>query len=229
MPIKTRIDMLATGIKTPVGIKISGPSLEEIDRIGQQIERLLEGLPDTTSVYAERAAGGRYITIDIAREQAARYGLSVADIQQVVATAIGGTIVTQTIEGRERYPVNLRYPQAYRDSPEQMALLPIVTDSGLRIALGDVADIRIESGPAAIKSENARLNSWVFIDVEDADIGGYVTRASRILDEGLKLPEGYSVSWSGQYEYMQRVEAKLGTVVPITFALIVLLLYLNFR
>ena len=163
MPIKTRIDMLATGIKTPVGIKVAGPDLREIEKIGKRLEQVLKDVPGTASVYSERVAGGRYIKVDIQREKAARYGLNIADVQQVVATAIGGMNVAQTIEGLERYPVNLRYPQDYRNSPEQLALLPIVTTSGQRIALGDVARVYVEDGPPAIKSENARLNGWIWL------------------------------------------------------------------
>jgi len=229
MPIKTRIDMLATGIKTPVGIKVSGPDLKEIEKIGMQLESVLKDVPGTASVYSERVAGGRYIKVDIQRQQAARYGLNIADIQQVVATAIGGMNVAQTIEGLERYPINLRYPQDYRDSPEQLQLLPIVTPAGQRIALSDVARIYVEDGPPAIKSENARLNGWTFIDIDDVDIGSYVENAMTVVANQIELPAGYSLNWSGQYEYMLRAKAKLAYVVPLTLAIIVVLLYLNFR
>ncbi len=229
MPIKTRIDMLATGIKTPVGIKIAGPELAEIQQIGKQLEVILKDVPGTASVYSERVAGGRYIKVDINREKAARYGLNIADVQQVVATAIGGMNVTQTVEGLERYPVNIRYPQDYRDSPEQLALLPIVTPAGMRISLADVATILIEDGPPAIKSENARLNGWSFIDIEGIDIGSYVEAAQKIVDDKLILPAGYSIQWSGQYEYMLRAKAKLAYVVPITLGIIIILLFINFR
>ncbi|MGR3980150.1 efflux RND transporter permease subunit [Pseudoalteromonas sp. 1181_04] len=229
MPIKTRIDMLATGIKTPVGIKVAGPNLSEIQKIGQQIEVLLKDVPGTASVYSERVAGGRYIKVDINREKAARYSLNIADVQQVVATAIGGMNVTQTVEGQERYPVNLRYPQDYRDSPEELMLLPIVTPAGQRIALADVADVFIEDGPPGIKSENARLNGWSFIDIDGIDIGSYVDNARKVLDEKLVLPAGYSITWAGQYEYMERAKEKLAYVLPLTLAIIIVLLYLNFR
>ncbi|TMP49735.1 MULTISPECIES: efflux RND transporter permease subunit [unclassified Pseudoalteromonas] len=229
MPIKTRIDMLATGIKTPVGIKVAGPNLNEIQKIGQQIEALLKDFPGTASVYSERVAGGRYIKVDINREKAARYSLNIADVQQVVATAIGGMNVTETVEGQERYPVNIRYPQAYRDSPEELMLLPIVTPAGQRIALADVADVYISDGPPGIKSENARLNGWSFIDIKDTDIGSYVESAQQLLNEQLILPAGYSIAWAGQYEYMERAKAKLSYVLPLTLAIIVVLLYLNFR
>ena len=229
MPIKTRIDMLATGIKTPVGIKIAGPDLKEIQQIGQQLEKIIKNIPGTTSVYSERVAGGRYIKVDIRREQAARYGLNIADVQQVVATAIGGMNVTQTVEGLERYPVNIRYPQDYRNSPEQLSLLPIVTPSGQRISLADVANIIIEDGPPGIKSENARLNGWSFIDIEGVDVGSYVEEAQRIVAEQIDLPAGYSINWSGQYEYMVRAKEKLTYVVPLTLFIIIILLFINFR
>jgi Cu(I)/Ag(I) efflux system membrane protein CusA/SilA len=229
MPIKTRIDMLATGIKTPVGIKVGGPDLKVIQEIGQQLETVLKDVPGTASVYSERVAGGRYIKVDIKREKAARYGLNIADVQQVVASAIGGMNVTQTVEGLERYPVNLRYPQDYRNSPEQLSLLPIVTMAGLRIALADVADIYVEDGPPAIKSENARLNGWSFIDIEGVDVGSYVVAAQKVVAENIKLPAGYSLNWSGQYEYMLRAKEKLTYVVPLTLTIIVILLYMNFR
>lgn len=229
MPIKTRIDMLATGIKTPVGIKVAGAELPVIQQIGQQLETILADVPGTASVYSERVAGGRYIKVDIDREKASRFGLNIADIQQVVASAIGGVNVTQTVEGLERYPVNIRYPQSYRDSPEQMALLPIVTAKGQRIALGDVADIKIESGPPAIKSENSRINGWTFVDIEGVDIGSYVETAMESVRKELELPTGYSIHWSGQYEYMLRAKEKLTYVVPLTLAIIAILLFMNFR
>tara|TARA_B100000963_G_scaffold295936_1_gene267007 strand:+ start:4639 stop:7773 length:3135 start_codon:yes stop_codon:yes gene_type:complete len=229
MPIKTRIDMLATGIKTPVGIKIGGPDLMEIQKIGQQIETILSDVEGTASVYSERVAGGRYVKVDIQRERAARYGLNIADVQQVVSSAIGGMNVTQSVERLERYPVNIRYPQSYRSSPESLSLLPIVTPQGKRIALADVADVYIEDGPPGIKSENARLNGWVYVDIDGVDIGSYVVAAQQVVSEELVLPAGYSITWSGQYEYMMRAKEKLTYVVPLTLAIIVILLYLNFR
>ncbi|MEP1740459.1 MAG: efflux RND transporter permease subunit [Kangiellaceae bacterium] len=229
MPIKTRIDMLATGIKTPVGIKIAGPQLTEIQAIGQQLEKILKNVPGTASVYSERVAGGRYIKVDIQRGKAARYGLNIADVQQVVATAIGGMNVTNTVEGLERYPINIRYPQDYRNSPEQLSLLPIVTPSGQRIALSDVANVFVEDGPPGIKSENARLNGWAFIDIEGVDVGSYVADAQQVVNEQLELPAGYSISWSGQYEYMLRAKEKLTYVVPLTLAIIIVLLFISFR
>jgi Cu(I)/Ag(I) efflux system membrane protein CusA/SilA len=229
MPIKTRIDMLATGIKTPVGIKIAGPELGGIQEIGKRLETILKGVPGTASVYSERVVGGRYIKVDIKREKAARYGLNIADVQQVIATAIGGINVARTVEGLERYPINLRYPQDYRNSPERLSTLPIVTASGQRISLGDVANIFIEDGPPAIKSENARLNGWSLIDIDGVDVGTYVRTAQQAVKNQLDLPAGYSIHWSGQFEYMMRAKEKLLLVVPLTLFIILVLLYINFR
>ena len=228
-PIKTRIDMLSTGIKTPVGIKVAGADLNEIQTIGQQLEAILDDVDGTASVYSERVAGGRYVKVDIEREQAARYGLNIEDVQQVVATAIGGMNVSETIEGLERYPINLRYPQDYRDSPEELKKLPLVTPNGQRISLADVADVYVELGPPAIKSENARLNGWTFVDIEGVDVGTYVEKAMKVVEQELELPAGYSVTWSGQYEYMERAKEKLTYVIPLTLAIIIVLLYMNFR
>ena len=229
MPIKTRIDMLATGIKTPVGIKVAGPDLNVIQEIGLQLEQLLTNVAGTASVYSERVAGGRYLNIDIQRGRASRFGLNIADIQQVVTTAIGGVNVTQTVEGQARYPVNMRYPQDYRDSPEKIARLPVITPSGQHITLGDVANICIKDGPPGIKSENARINGWTYIDLDDVDVSTYVASAKVLLARELNLPSGYSLNWAGQYEYIERAKSKLTYVLPLTFAIIVLLLYLNFR
>lgn len=228
MPIKTRIDMLATGIKTPLGIKISGPNLKEIEKIATKIESVIKAVPGTTSVYGERVAGGRYINIHIDRKKAARFSLNIADIQEVVRTVIGGMNVTQTVEGLERYPVNLRYPQSYRDSVSSLRLLPIVTPSGAHIPLMDVANVFVDDGPPAIKSEDARLTGWVLVDINNRDIGSYVKEAKEIVYKNVALPSGYSLTWSGQYEYMERAKARLITVVPATLAIILLLLYLNF-
>jgi copper/silver efflux system protein len=228
-PIKTRIDMLATGIRTPVGIKVAGPDLDVIQDIGQQIEDIIRPLDGTLSVYSERVSEGRYLLVDIDRLAAARYGLNIADVQDVVRMALGGMNITETIEGLERYPVNLRYPQDLRDSPEQVRNLPLVTPSGAHITLGDVADVRIETGADMIRSENARPNGWIYIDIQGRDLGSYVAAAQRAVAEGLQLPPGYSLGWSGQYEYMERARERLTLVVPATLAIIVLLLYLNFR
>ncbi len=229
MPIKTRIDMLATGIKTPVGIKVSGPDLSVIERIGKDLERVLENVPGTASVYSERVAGGRYVDVDIDRKRASRYGLNINDVQDIVRTAIGGMNVTQTVEGLERYPVNLRYPQRVRNSLEQLRLLPIVTPQGARIALADVADVKVVDGPPVIKSENARLNGWSYVDITGRDLGSYVAEAQKTVSDLVDLPAGYSLAWSGQYEYMVRAKERLTLVGPVTLAIIVLLLFLNFR
>ncbi|KJF89165.1 efflux RND transporter permease subunit [Photobacterium leiognathi] len=229
MPIKTRIDMLATGIKTPIGIKIAGPDLQVIEKIGAELEPILNNITGTASVYAERVTGGRYITVDIKRRQAARYGLSVKDVQQVISTAVGGMNVSESVEGLERYPINVRYPQSYRDSVTKLQNLPLVTPNGARIALADVADIRYEDGPPMIKTENARPNGWVFVDIDDRDLGSYVAEAQKTVAEQLKLPAGYSLAWSGQYEYMERAKARLSIVAPLTISIIMLLLYFSFR
>lgn len=229
MPIKTRIDMLATGIKTPIGIKIAGPDLKVIEKIGSELEPILNNITGTTSVYAERVAGGRYVTVDINRRQAARYGLAIKDVQQIVSTAVGGMNVGETIEGLERYPINVRYPQSYRDSAAKLKDLPLITPNGARIALADVADIRYEDGPPMIKTENARPNGWVFVDIEQRDLGSYVSEAQQVVAEQLQLPAGYSLAWSGQYEYMERAKARLSIVTPITLVIIMLLLYFSFR
>ncbi len=229
MPIKNRIDMLATGIKTPVGIKVAGPDLEVIERVGKRIEEVVKKVPGTVSVYSERVAGGRYVTVDVDRQAAARLGLNVADVQEVVRTALGGMRVTQTVEGLERYPVNIRYPRELRDSLERLRQVPLVTPQGAQVPLSEVAEIRIDPGPGMIKTENARLNGWIYIDLEGRDIGSYVRDAQRAVRERVELPPGYSIAWSGQYEYMMRAKEKLTTVVPATLAVILLLLYINFR
>lgn len=229
MPIRARIDMLATGIKTPVGIKIAGPDLAVIAELGQRIEDIIEGVPGTASVYAERVTGGRFVDIDLNRLEAARFGLNVADVHDVIRTAIGGMTVTESVEGQERYPVNIRYPSDYRGSPDQLRSLPVITPDGAQIPLGRIADISIGAGPGVIRSENARLNGWVYVDIAGVDIGTYVAEAQRTLADQLDLPPGYSIRWSGQYEFMERAKAKLAVVVPVTLIIIVLLLFLNFR
>ncbi|MDR9437742.1 MAG: efflux RND transporter permease subunit [Thiohalophilus sp.] len=229
MPIKTRIDMLATGIKTPVGVKVSGPDLNVLQDIGKQIEEAVMQVPGTVSAYSERTVGGRYVTVDIDRRAASRVGLNIADVQNVVSTAIGGMQVDQTVEGLERYPINLRYPQQVRESVDKLRDLPVITQQGARIPLSEVADIRIETGPAMIKSENARPNGWTFVDIKDRDLGSYVEEAQRVVNQEVNLPAGYSIAWSGQYEYMVRAKERLKVVVPLTLVIIILLLYLNFR
>jgi Cu(I)/Ag(I) efflux system membrane protein CusA/SilA len=228
-PIKTRIDMLATGIKTPVGIKVAGPDLKVIQQIGKDIESVLKDVPGTASAFSERVAGGRYVTVDILRDQASRYGLNIDDVQDIVRTAIGGMNVTETVEGLERYPVNIRYPRGARDSVEKLKELAVVTPYGQQIPLSAVADIRVEDGPPMIKSENARLNGWIFIDIEGVDLGTYVKDARQAVSDQIDLPAGYSLNWSGQYEYMERAKQRLSVVVPITLVTIILLLFLHFR
>ena len=228
-PIKTRIDMLATGIKTPVGIKVAGPDLGVIQQIGKDIEKILKKIPGTASAFAERVAGGRYVTVDIMRDQASRYGLNIDDVQDIVRTAIGGMNITETVEGLERYPVNLRYPRGYRDSLETLKELPVVTPAGGQIPLSAVANLTIEDGPPLIKSENARLNGWIYVDIAGVDLGTYVQEAQQAVNEQLDLPAGYSINWSGQYEYMERAKERLATVIPVTLVIIVLLLFLNFK
>jgi Cu(I)/Ag(I) efflux system membrane protein CusA/SilA len=229
MPIKARLDMLTTGIRTPLGIKVTGPDLAAIEGIGAAIETALEDLPGTRSVYAERVASGRYIDIDIERERAARYGLNIADLQQFIATAVGGRDITETVEGRERYPVNLRYPQRDRDSPEALAALPIVTPAGPHIALGEVATISLRDGPAMIKSDNARQSGWIHIDVADVDLGRYVDMAQARVAAQVALPAGYALTWSGQYQYLERARQRLVVVVPVTLLIIVALLYAGLK
>lgn len=229
MPIKTRIDMLATGIKTPIGIKITGPSLSEIQKIGKKIGSILKNVPGTTSVYADRSVGGRYINIEINRRNAARFGLNIKHIQDVVRTAIGGMNITETVEGRERYPVNLRYPQTDRDSVSKIKMLPIVTPTGAHIPLADVAKINIENGPPVIKSENAKLTGWILVDIDEIDVGTYVQHAKAALAKNITLPTGYNLIWSGQYEYMERAKARLTLLVPLTLVLIFLLLYIHWQ
>ena len=229
MPIKTRIDMLSTGINTPVGIKISGPNLKTLQTIGKEIEATLRQVPGTTSVYADRSVGGRYIRVDINRASAARFGLNIEDVQNVVKLAIGGTNITQTIEGLERYPVNIRYPQDARKSVEKIKSTPIITPTGAHIPLADVARVYVDKGPPVVKSDNARPTSWVLVDMADVDLGGYVKDAQAAIAEHVKLPQGYTLKWTGQFEYMQRAKQRLALVVPLTLAIIMLLLYINFR
>ncbi|HEX9207304.1 MAG TPA: efflux RND transporter permease subunit [Steroidobacteraceae bacterium] len=228
-PIKTRIDMLATGIRTPVGIKIMGPDLQVIQELGQKIEHIVRQVPGATSIYAERTATGRYVDIDIDRVAAARYGLNIKDVQDIVGSAVGGMTVSYTVEGLERYPINLRYPQEFRDSISSLRQLPIVAPTGANVTLQDVARVEIADGPGMIRSENARPSGWVFVDLQGRDLGGFVHEARQRIAEQLELPAGYSLGWSGQYEYLERAVERLKLVVPATLAIIVLLLYLNFR
>jgi len=234
MPIKTRIDMLSTGIKTPVGIKVSGHDLPTLQRIGEEIESVVRGVPNTLSVYAERVVGGNYVNFTINREEASRYGLTLADVQDVIATAIGGMNITTTVEGLERYPVNLRYPRELRDNLDQLRAVLVPTPGGEQIPLAQLADLEISKGAPAIKSEGSRPNTWIYVDIRDIDVGTYVAAAQRAVDQAIAsgeidLPPGYGITWSGQYEYMQRAKQRLLLVVPVTLLLTMLIIYLNTR
>ena len=251
MPIRARIDMLATGIRTPVGIKVFGPDLAELERIGGEVERVLQGIGGTRSAFAERAVSGYYLDIAIDRERAARYGLNVGEVQAVIASAIGGMTVTQTVEGRQRFGVRVRYPQELRDSPERLAqvLVPVANKGGAasgggmaamgaaasappsrvaQIPLGQVATITPVAGPMVVRTEGAEPTAWVYVDVAGRDIGSYVREARGAVERAVALPAGYRLEWSGQYEYMERAKAAMRIVIPATLALIALLLYLNF-
>ena len=229
MPIKTRIDMLSTGIKTPVGIKIAGDDLNILQELGLQVEAAVSKIPGTLSVYSERVVGGNYFDFEINREQAARYGLTIGDIQDVIQTAIGGMNITTTIEGRERYPINLRYSRDLRDDINKLQRVLISTPQGQQIPMVQVAKIVIKKGPPAIKSENARLNAWIYIDLKGIDVGTYVENAKQVIAKEISLPPGYSLFWSGQYEYLERAKARLKLVIPFTLLIIFLLLYFNFQ
>jgi len=229
MPIKTRLDMLSTGIKTPVGIKISGPDLVVLQEVAQDIEITMKKLPETLSAFGDKAVGGYYLDIDINREQASRYGLTVGAIQDVLQSAVGGVNVTEVIEGLERYPLNIRYPRALRGDIESLNRVLIPTPAGHQIPLGLVADLSLSRGPPVIKSEDSRPNAWIYVDISSSDIGGFVDRAKQLLDKEVTIPAGYTVSWSGQFEYMERAAKRLQLVTPLTLLLIFLLLYLNFR
>jgi Cu(I)/Ag(I) efflux system membrane protein CusA/SilA len=229
MPIKTRIDMQSTGINTPVGIKIAGPDLKVIETIGEDVERVLHGVEGTQSVYSERTASARYIDIEIDRYALTRYSVTLEEIQEVISTAVGGVNVMYTVEGRERYPVNLRYPRAVRDSVDKLRDLPIVTESQEEFQLRDVAEVRVVDGPPVIRSEDARLNGRVYVTIEDRDLGTYIEAAQQAVREQVNLPPGYTLTWAGQYEYMQRAKERLAWIVPLTLAIILVLLYLSFR
>lgn len=229
MPIKTRIDMLSTGIKTPVGIKVSGPDLNVLQQVAQDIEQAMKTLPETTSAFGDKAVGGYYLDFDIDRESASRYGLTVGAVQDVIQSAIGGMNITETVEGLERYPVNLRYPRGLRGDLETLKRVLIPTPTGAQIPLAMVAQINYQRGPPVIKSENARPNAWIYVDISTSDIGGFVADAKRVLQEQVKIPAGYTIAWSGQFEYMERAAARLQIVVPATLLIIFVLLYFNFR
>jgi len=228
-PIKTRIDMLSTGIKTPVGIKVVGDNLAELQRIGKEIEGVLKMLPDTQTAMGDRAVGGYYYDININRKEASRYGLTVGDVQDVIQSAIGGMNITQTVEGLERYPVNLRYAREVRDSPEALKRVLIPTPHGEQIPLSLVAEMTLQRGPPAIKSEDSLLDTWIYVDIKTSDIGGYVEKAKKAVADQVQIPAGFNVIWSGQYEYMQRAKARMQIVAPLVLLLIFLLLYFNFK
>ncbi len=229
MPIKTRIDMLSTGIKTPIGIKVSGPDLNVLQQLSTAIEQAMKTIPDTLSAFGDRAVGGYFLDFDIDREEAARYGLTVGDVQDVIMSAVGGMNITYTVEGLERYPVNLRYPRELRDSPEQLRRVLIPTPTGAQIPLSQVAELTLRRGAPVIKSEDARPNAWIYVDIKTSDIGGFVARAKEVLAEQVEIPPGYTVTWSGQFEFMERAAKRLRIVIPATLLMIFLLLYFNFR
>jgi Cu(I)/Ag(I) efflux system membrane protein CusA/SilA len=230
MPIKARIDMLSTGIRTPVGVKVIGTDLVEMDKLARQIEQVLKGVPGTSSAYAERGIGGYYLDVTPDREALARYGIMVQDVQDVIATALGGQTVTTTVEGRQRFSVNMRYPRNLRDNPQAIAsdvLVPM--PGGGAVPLREVAKVALARGPTSIRTENGQLATYVYVDIRDRDLGGYVADAQRAVEASIHFPPGYYVIWSGQYEYLERATARLKIVVPVTLLLIFLLLYLNFR
>ena len=228
-PIRTRIDMLSTGIRTAVGVKITGPDLHGIVDVAQSIEAVVRDVPGTRAVFAERTTSGRYIDIEVDRAQAARYGVSVADVQNLVRTAIGGANIGIVVDGRERFPINLRYPRAYRDSLDALVSSRVTTAAGMQVPLGEVARVRITDGPAEIKSENGRLVGYVYVDIKGSDLGGYVAMAKAAVEKSVKLPPGYAVEWTGQYVQLQHASERLTWVVPLTLVLVLLLLYLHFR
>src|SRR3990172_7797041 len=229
MPIKTRVDMLSTGIKTPVGIKISGPDLGVLEEIGKEVEAVIRTVPGTLSAFAERAVGGNYLDIDINRTEAARYGLTVGDVQSIIQTAMGGMSITTTVEGLERYPVNLRYSRELRDNMEALQRVLVPSPMGEQIPIGQLATITPRKGPMVIRTEDTRPNAWVFVDIKGIDVGTYVQRAQRAVSENIKLPTGYTIIWSGQYEYMQRASKRLMYAIPLTLFIVFVLLFLNTR
>ncbi|MBI5165312.1 MAG: efflux RND transporter permease subunit, partial [Magnetospirillum sp.] len=230
MPLRARIDMLSTGIRTPIGIKVFGKDLDEMERLARQIETVVRNVPGTTSAYAERIGGGYYLDIQPDRAQLARYGLTIGDLQEVILTALGGETVTTTVEGRERFSVNVRYPREFRSDPQAIASRVLVnTMDGTSIPLGQLAAVRLTKGPAGIRTENALLSAYIYVDIRDRDIGGYVADARKAVQDSVPMPPGYFVTWSGQFEYMERAIEKLKIVVPVTILIIFLLLYLNFK
>jgi Cu(I)/Ag(I) efflux system membrane protein CusA/SilA len=227
MPIKTRIDMLSTGIRTPVGIKIGGPNLQTLQDMGKQIEKVIRTVPGTLSVYAERVMGGNYLDFQINRDAIARYGLTVGDVEDVIQSAIGGMNITTTVEGLERYPVNLRYSRELRDDLPALRSVLVPTPLGQQIPLGELTTMRYVLGPPGIKSENARPNAWVYVDISGIDVGTYVENARKAVAEQVKVPPGYTITWSGQYEYMQRAAQRLLFVIPLTILIVFVIIFLN--
>jgi Cu(I)/Ag(I) efflux system membrane protein CusA/SilA len=229
MPIKTRVDMLSTGIKTPVGVKISGPDLNVLEEIGKEVESVVRTVPGTLSVFAERAVGGNYLDFDINRLEAARYGLTVGEVQNVIKTAMGGMSITNTVEGLERYSVNLRYSRELRDNIDALQRVLVPTPSGAQIPIGQLATITPRKGPMVVRSEDTRPNAWVYVDIKDIDVGTYVRNARRSVAEKVKVPPGYNIVWSGEYEYMERATERLMYVIPMTLFIIFVIIYLNTR
>ena len=227
MPIKTRIDMLSTGIKTPVGIKVMGNDLETLGRIGEEIEALVRGLPGTLSAIAERAVGGSYLDIRIDRNKAARYGINVGAIQEIIQTAVGGMAVTETVEGLERYTVNVRYDRDFRSDPDSLKRILVPGTEGRQIPLEQLADISFSNAPDSIKSENGRRTAWVYVDIKGVDIGTYVDAARKAVAAHIKLPPGYNIVWSGQFEYMEKAKARLMVIIPLTVLIIFVIIYLS--
>ena len=228
-PIRNRIDMLATGIKSPVGVKVAGTDLATIDRLTGEIERALKNVPGVSSALAERLTGGRYVDVNIKRDEAARFGMNIADVQSIISSAVGGENIGETVEGLQRFPINVRYPRETRDSLEKLRSLPVVTERGARLLLSDVADIRIADGPPMLRSENARLSGWVYVDIRGRDLRSAVQDMQRAVAQDVKLPPGYTISWSGQFEFLERASAKLKVAVPFTLLIIFVLLYLTFK
>jgi Cu(I)/Ag(I) efflux system membrane protein CusA/SilA len=228
-PIRNRIDMLATGIKSPVGVKVAGTDLREIDRITAEVERLVRRIPGVSSALAERLTGGRYIDMKIDRDAAARYGMNIADVQSIVSAAIGGDNVGEVIDGLQRFPINARYPREVRDSLEKLRQLPVLTERGAQIRLGDVAAIQIADGPPMLKSENARLSGWVYVDIRGRDLSSVVRDMQWAVEKEVRIPAGYSISWSGQFEFLERATARLKVVVPATLLIVFVMLYLTFK
>jgi Cu(I)/Ag(I) efflux system membrane protein CusA/SilA len=228
-PIRNRIDMLATGIKSPVGIKVAGMNLQQIDHLSAEIEQVVKKIPGITSALAERLNGGRYINVQVDRDAAARYGMNIADVHSIISAAIGGDNIGETVEGLQRFPINVRYPREERDSIEKLRLLPILTEGGAQISLGDVATISMTDGPPMLKSENARLSGWVYVDIRGRDLSSAVHDMQQAVAKEVQLPAGYTISWSGQFEYLERATARLKIVVPATLFIIFILLYLTFR